>query len=314
MATSTPNLAVSRYSDFRDEPVSRLLAPVSGYQDKPLVSLEESIEPVAHLFEEIASNIWVSKVNCQNPANGLTQDEAASIHLYTMQFSTDPSLYHVLNEKLRSENRNSLKPWFSYLKLFLTALHKLPSHAQTVWRGIRNVDLSSKYPTGSKFAWWSVSSCTISMEVLEAEHFLGNTGLRTLFSIECQNGKYIVPYSYFKDQEKEVVLMPGSYFEVIGQLHPAKDLHIIHVKEIPSPFPLVKPPFKKEASSSEPIKNNNDNSPTNFNQTPVKVAMPSPAPPPPVVKKVTQPPAPKTVASASPISKKVDVLKQFLIK
>ncbi len=39
--------------------------------------------------------------------------------------------------------------------------------------------------------------------------------------------------------------MPGSYFEVVGQLHPAKDLHIIHLKEIQPPFPLVKPPFEK---------------------------------------------------------------------
>jgi hypothetical protein len=40
-------------------------------------------------------------------------------------------------------------------------------------------------------------------------------------------------------------LMPGSYFEVVGQLNPAKDLHIIQLKEIQPPFPLVKPPFTK---------------------------------------------------------------------
>ncbi|UJR24566.1 hypothetical protein I4U23_005941 [Adineta vaga] len=71
MATSyTPNLANSRYTDFRDEPVSRLLAPISGYQDMPQVSLEESVEPVAELFDEINSCIWVSKENCKNPADG----------------------------------------------------------------------------------------------------------------------------------------------------------------------------------------------------------------------------------------------------
>jgi hypothetical protein len=179
------NLAVSRYTDLRDEPVTRLLAPVTGYQDMPLVTLEESIEPVSHLFDEIEGNVWVAKENCKNPADGLSQDESASIHLYTMQFGSDLSLYHALNKNLRSENRQTLKPWFSFLKLFLTALYKLPSQTQTVWRGVRGEDLSSKYPTGSKFAWWSVSSCTISLEILQSEQFLGTEDLRTLFSIEC---------------------------------------------------------------------------------------------------------------------------------
>jgi hypothetical protein len=61
-------------------------------------------------------------------------------------------------------------------------------------------------------------------------------------------------HSYFKDTEKEVILMPGSYFEVVGQLHPAKDLHIIHLKEIQPPFSLVKPPFNKTSSSASPKK------------------------------------------------------------
>jgi hypothetical protein len=97
--------------------------------------------------------------------------------------------------------------------------------------------------------WWSVSSCTISLEILQSEQFLGTEGLRTLFSIECQNAKSVAAHSYFKDTEKEFILMPGSYFEVVGQLHPAKDLHIIHLKEIQPPFPLVKPPFNKASSS-----------------------------------------------------------------
>jgi hypothetical protein len=150
--THGPNLADSRYTDFRDEPVTRLLAPITGYQDMPLLTLEESVEPVSHLFDGIEGNVWVSKENCKNSVDGLNQDESAAIHLYTMQFGSELSLYHALNKNLRSENRQSLKPWFSFLKLFLTALHKLPSCVQVVWRGVRDVDLSSKYPTGSKFA------------------------------------------------------------------------------------------------------------------------------------------------------------------
>jgi hypothetical protein len=93
----------------------------------------------------------------------------------------------------------------------------------------------------------------VAIEILQSEQFLGKDGLRTLFNIECQNGKSVVAHSYFKDTEKEVILMPGSYFEVVGQLNPAQDLHIIQLKEIQPPFPLVKPPFAK-ASMPAPIK------------------------------------------------------------
>ncbi|CAF3270287.1 unnamed protein product [Rotaria sp. Silwood2] len=246
--TTSPheNLTKSRYTDLIGEPVARLLSPIKGYEAAPLVSLELAVAPISNFFDDVEENVWISKENSKTPPDGLTQDESAAIHLYTMQFDSDPNFYQLFNSTLRGENRDNLKPWFAYLKLFMTALHKLPSHPQTIWRGVRGVDLSKQYPTGTKFAWWGVSSCTTNVEVLQAETFLGRKGMRTLFSIESQNGKSIAPHSYFKDTEKEIVLMPGSYFEVIGQLNPADDLYIIQMKELEPPFPFVKPPFKKE--------------------------------------------------------------------
>ncbi|CAF5043377.1 unnamed protein product, partial [Rotaria sp. Silwood1] len=46
--------------------------------------------------------------------------------------------------------------------------------------------------------------------------------------------------------------MPGSYFEVIGKLNPAPQLHIIQLKEITPPIPLVKPPFQKSSPVFKP--------------------------------------------------------------
>lgn len=244
-----------RFSDLANEPIDHLLVPIKGYQEKPLVSLSEAIEPVSGFFNEIEDNVFVALSNCQNPAEALTQDESASIHLYTMEFDGGPSLYAVLNQSLRAENRGDLIPWFLFLKLFFTALYKLPSHVGVVWRGIKGVDLSSKYKTGAKFPWWGVSSCTTSLEVLEKNEFLGKHGKRTLFSIECINGKSVAKHSYFKSTEQEIILMPGSYFEVIGKMNPAPDLHIVQLKEITPPIQLVKPPFSKpnEPKSSSVI-------------------------------------------------------------
>ncbi|CAF3972018.1 unnamed protein product [Rotaria sp. Silwood1] len=230
----------SRFTDLGTEPIDHLLAPIKGYQDKPLVTLTEAIEPVFGYFNEIEDNAAVALHNCKNPADGLTEQESASIHLYTMEFDGGPSLYLLLNQSLRAENRGELKPWFLFLKLFLTGLHKLPSYRGTVWRGVRDVDLTSKYKAGTEFAWWGVSSCTTHVEVLEKDQFLGKDGQRTLFSIECINGKSIAKHSYFKNTEKEIILMPGSYFQVTSQLNPAPGLHIIQLKEITAPMTLVK--------------------------------------------------------------------------
>ncbi|CAF4619146.1 unnamed protein product, partial [Rotaria sp. Silwood2] len=235
MAKVIQSVDESRFTDVYNEPVDHLLSPIKGYQDMPPVPLAETIEPISGFFNEIEDNVFVALHNCQNPADGLTQDESASIHLYTMQFDGGPSLYLILNQSLRAKNREELKPWFSFLKLFLAALYKLPSKSGTVWRGVRGV-----------------SSCTTHIEVLESEQFLGKHGQRTLFSIECMNGKSVAAHSYFKHAEKEIILMPGSYFEVIGQLNPAPELHIIQLKEITPPITLVKPPFSNSNELKSP--------------------------------------------------------------
>ncbi|CAF3343097.1 unnamed protein product [Rotaria socialis] len=200
---SHENLAVSRYTDLIGEPIACVLSPIKGYEVAPLVSLEQAVAPITNLFDCIEENVWVAKENSKTPPDNLSHEESAAIHLYTMQFDSDPSFYELLNSILRDEYRDNLKPWFTYLKLFLTALHKLPSHPQTVWRG---------------------GLCA-----------------RTQL-VSNQNGKSIVPHSYFRDTDKEFVLMPGSYFEVVGQLNPADGLYIIQMKELESPFPCVKPP------------------------------------------------------------------------
>jgi hypothetical protein len=152
MATATSyelNLAASRHTDLLGEPLTPLLTPITGYQYIPLVTLEESVKPIAHLFDKIEIKIFMTKRGMTNPADGLSKDESRSIHLYTMPSDSGLPLFQVLNKVLRDEDRQTLKPWFPFLKLFLTALGKLPSQQMIVWRGVRGVDLRSKYPVGN---------------------------------------------------------------------------------------------------------------------------------------------------------------------
>jgi hypothetical protein len=97
------------------------------------------------------------------------------------------------------------------------------------------MDLSKQYSKGTECVWWAVTTTTLDMSILEHDAFLGTHGTRTLFSIECENGKNIRGYSAF-DQEEEILLMPGFYFKVANVLKQSSDLHIIHLKEINPPF------------------------------------------------------------------------------
>ncbi|CAF0856597.1 unnamed protein product [Didymodactylos carnosus] len=143
-----------RYSDILNEP-RKLLLPIDGYQNVPVISLEDAVRNISHLLDsDISTKVYIAKENSRHPEDGLTPDESASIHLYTMESVEDGvSLYFILNKTLRLENRQHLKPWFPYLKLLLTGLFKLKSEKQIVWRGI-NGNSSQEFHQGETFIWW----------------------------------------------------------------------------------------------------------------------------------------------------------------
>jgi hypothetical protein len=231
------NVVRDRFLDVGEEP-KQVLMPIEGYENKPLVSLEEAVEPIEKTLYNLDTKVKTAKWNSRQPPDNLSSDESAAIHLYTMEWPDPyPSLYTLLNQQLRSKKRKNLTPWFLYLKLFLTALYKLPSFKGTIWRGI-NEDLSDQYI--DECIWWGVSSCTRKLNV--TEEFVSRAGKRTLFNIECINGKVIKGHSY-NPEENEIVLMPGTYLRVVGKSSPADGLHIIHLQEEAPPYQTITPPF-----------------------------------------------------------------------
>ena len=114
-------------ANIRDES-NKMLQPISGYEDELLVSLEEACKPLEEIIDkELQQNMMIAKMNSEEPKDGLSQDESASIHLYTMEWKIhENSFYAVLNRTLRLADRRKLHPWYRYLKLFLTAFFKLP--------------------------------------------------------------------------------------------------------------------------------------------------------------------------------------------
>ena len=260
-----------RFTDAENE-TGEYLLPIDGYQDSPLLSLEETMKPLEKLIAsnksvnksttpvqsnqklidpDIQTKIRIAKKRCKNVKDGLSQDESCAIQVYTMEATkSEQSLYYNLNQTLRKKDRGQLTPYLLYMKLLLTALWKLPSFSGHVWRGV-NGDLSKDFQKGETIVWWGFSSCTTSLEVLESPQFLGKDETRTLFSVECKNGKVIKHHSYFA-VEDEVLLLPGIELLITGKLRPAPGLTIIELREvIDSEVILLQPPFLQVTTGSQ---------------------------------------------------------------
>ena len=215
---------MSRLTD--SDPIPKRLPPVYGYLNHDLLSLKEAVQPISSLFPDLDSQVRIAKVGHHFPSeHGLTREESAAIYLYTMEWN-DTSFFKIINEALRSENRGALKQWFGYLKLFYTAIQKLPSYRGNLWRGT-SIDVAGKFNKNEEFVWWSITSCSTSLSVVK-DFFKENA---TLFLIEASTAKDITKYTCFPN-ENEMIFEPGTRFQVVSDPINQLNFHVIHLKEI----------------------------------------------------------------------------------
>ena len=194
--------------------------PISDYRHVPTMSLEEAVEGIVPFISDVKSCANVAKERCTQNTT-LTINESAAIYLYTKY----KHIFEKLNKTLRAENPYALEPWFPYLKLFLTAVGKLPSRLTTVWRGVGS-NIGRGFERNVVHTWWSMNSCSSYLNV--AGIFAGDTG--TLFCINALHGKDISAYSAYP-QEEEIVLMPGTCLRVKGMLTESNGRSIVHLDE-----------------------------------------------------------------------------------
>ena len=165
----------------------------------------------------------------------------------------ETTLYRVLNEALRSENRQELKIWFKYIKLFDSGLNKLPVAKEVIWRGVP-IDIGKNYSENQTITWWSVNSCSSSVNVIK--DFLRTEQHSTLFLIEALNGVKISGYTEYEN-ENEVILRIGTQFRVKSNAldHP-NGSHVVHLIETdqqptPTPTPKPQPPIPKPTNENQ---------------------------------------------------------------
>jgi hypothetical protein len=225
--------------------VNANLGPIVDYAREPLLPLVKACAPLIGIFHNLSIYVQLALDETpEEPPDGLTIDESAAIRLYTMEWEKPHrSLYSTLNYTLKTASRVELRPYFKYLKLFLTGLVKLPCVPPlTVWRGVTK-NLSADFPPGTPVTWWAFSSCTTALTVLENNMYLGDAGERTLLSVEAINGRTVRAHSHFVTED-EILLLPGTHMIVQSQFSPAPDLHIIHLKQVIPDEILLEPPFE----------------------------------------------------------------------
>ncbi len=219
---------LERLQSVKDE--GRVLPAITGLMETPLVSFDEAMGSVKGLmnigYASSAAKNLGNRMASQRGVGKLTRHEIAALNLYT----AGSVFYGTLNATLRDPDRSRLTPYFGYLRLLFSALHKLTPTHQTLWRGVR-LDLSSQYPEGEVVTWWGVSSCTSRRAV--AEGFMGSSGPRSLFKVSPRTAVGIRPFSSFKGEE-EYVLAPGTRLRVDRIETQARGLRLIEVSEVAS--------------------------------------------------------------------------------
>lgn len=200
-------------------------SPILGYEDSPLLTLKDAVEKVNSQTLHFEEYVATAQNKCKKDSSLLEPDESAAVYLYSMP----TPFFSLLNEALRAENRDELKPWFAFLKLFMTAIKKLDSVKKTVWLGVAG-DVGSLFVENVEHIWWSINSCSMALDVVEK--YLGETD--TLFAIDVSQGKDISAFSA-SPAEREIVLMPGTRVRAESKVFNFIDrLFVVYLEEVNS--------------------------------------------------------------------------------
>lgn len=127
-----------------------------------------------------------TNIHCSYPSKqNLIPAEVAVLYLYILE-ADDDSFYRYFNEMLRDVDRKKAVRWFSFLRLFDSALSKLLIIRSCVWCDALH-DVSNDYQKNKIVKWCNVSSCSSSVKIIR--DFLEESEDSTLFMVEVVNGE-----------------------------------------------------------------------------------------------------------------------------
>eukprot|EP00438_Fugacium_kawagutii_P011578 Skav212066 [mRNA] locus=scaffold2639:76303:86913:- [translate_table: standard] len=221
---------------------------------------------VRDVIAEVSSDLDSSVRKAQRKAKALaaqfpnlSQDECAIITLYTMEmYPPDKSLYFVLNEALRAQKREKVKPWRDVILLLLTAMKKLPPvQDRVVHRAVKvhardlgTLATCKQATADEEFMWAGFSSTTT--HVGSMQDFLGTTGGRTNWVLHLSPNFHAVKIQDFSlfPTENEILLPPNMEFRVKSVLDCGNDLTMVQCDQLEETDPLMDFSIAKAAATS----------------------------------------------------------------
>ncbi len=160
------------------------------------------------------------------------------------------SFYDALNYNLKTQHRQSLRPFVPSLWMLMWALKKCPvfevedseSEENIVYHEVKGKGISEKYRVDSTypFSWVQFTSCVCDENLLTAG--LGESGDRTIIQIKltCKRARVISDFDPSGINMPKIVLIPpNSMFKVIEKIDLGNGLVKVCVEEVPSRDPIL---------------------------------------------------------------------------
>mmetsp|Transcript_111935 Transcript_111935/g.215532 ORF Transcript_111935/g.215532 Transcript_111935/m.215532 type:complete len:396 (-) Transcript_111935:234-1421(-) len=217
-------------------------------QTKPDPSFLESMAPISNQIipeaQEMAHLTYEQAIDGKRFGkfrhDPISEDHVAVIIKYCQE-DTIPPLYQEVNCACYKPDRQSVNPFKLFLWLLVRAMASLqPYPGSLVHRGVKR-GFRSEYPVGREFTWQGFTSTTKCLQTLMNDMFLGDSGERTMFTIELTQRQARDISAYSPLDEGEVLLPPASRFRVMSTLQQT-DLTIVHLLELPSEEWILKLP------------------------------------------------------------------------
>jgi len=164
--------------------------------------------------------------NKENPnPYKLTDDERYAIVAYSFGitllekdhiYENQIEFYRALGNSLRARSMEDFMPWKPYLYYFMSALEKFPLVSTTVFRGISGdyvEKVKQKYINSTITLEWAAFTST-SANIDVAKKFFNPDTNNLVFEIQCLNGRKILEYSIYPDED-EILLLPNTRLIVV---------------------------------------------------------------------------------------------------
>jgi ankyrin repeat protein len=175
-----------------DENKTPQLGPVNSTEYWRMILLDAKINLIKIISTADTTNILL------NP------NQILAIYLYTSNLE----LFRGVNQNLSSITLSS--PWFGFIGCLYQGIKSLPNFVGDCFRAVDTLFDSQTYALGNKVEWGGFSVSNIDWKN-SSELIRQKKGI--VFIIKSKTGKNISSYSKFP-QEKEIVFLPGTKFEV----------------------------------------------------------------------------------------------------